>query len=91
MPSDPRPRVVFDFEFQFAHVAPLYASAEEGRDTIAADEARIRLELHPEPGVTEELIVQRSELAYMRTTKREIAPSVTVEDAGSIRLVGSTP
>jgi len=68
------PKVQFDFEFHFASGAAAFFTAEEGRDKIAADEVRVRLELHPDPATTEEVIVSRAALAYMRTTRREIEP-----------------
>lgn len=89
--SDPTaPLVLFDFEFCFrTSGVKEYFSAQDGRDKIAIDDARMRLELHPDPQTIDEIIIQRAELAYMRTTKRTVAPEATIEDAGRLRLVGA--
>lgn len=85
------PKVLFDLEFQFKSGDTLCLSAEEGRDRIAADEARVRIEIHQSDDVVEEIIVTRSELAYMRTIRRAVKPETRVEDAGTLRLVGVSP
>lgn len=87
--SETPPTVVFDLEFLFIGGQSLYVTATEGRDSIRADDARVRLELHPDPLTVEELIIHRPQLAYMRTVKRTAAPEVTIEDAGRIKLVGA--
>jgi hypothetical protein len=73
------PKVFFDFEFQFKSGEALHVTAEEGRDLIAADAERVRLELRLSEDCVEEIIVHRAELAYMRTTKRTVQPETPVD------------
>lgn len=76
------PVVIYDFEFGFlAGGAPLFITAHQGRDHIAADEARVKIELHPDEDTVEEVIVSRASLAYMRTTQRTVQPEPTVGEA----------
>jgi hypothetical protein len=85
------PKVLFDLEFCFKSGETLYISVEEGRDSIAADEARVKIMLRQSDDAVEEIIVSRSELSYMRTLKRIVRPEARTEDAGALRLVGVSP
>lgn len=77
----------YDFEFCFTNGAVQCLTAVDGRDTIAADDQRVRLELHQDADTVEEVIISRSQLAYMRTTKRTVHPPATIDSAGLV-LVG---
>ena len=72
--------VQFEFEFGFLNGSTQYFTAQDGRDRIAADDARVRLEIHHDEATVEEIIVTRSALAYMRTTKRTVTVEPTLED-----------
>jgi hypothetical protein len=72
-------KVFFDFEFQFKSGESLHVTAEVGRDEIAADAERVRLELRLSDDCVEEIIIHRSELAYMRTMKRTVTPEPRME------------
>jgi len=67
-------KTVFEFEFGLTNGTVLYETAEGGRDVIAADAERVRLEIHEGDGSVREVIVNRAPeaLAYLRTTKREV-------------------
>lgn len=80
--------VHFDFEFGFLSGETQFFSAVEGRDKIAADDARVRLELHPDDATVEEVIVHRSALSYMRTTKRTVTAEPTFDQKVELTLVG---
>lgn len=82
------PRVYYDFEFLFLNGQRECYTAEEGRDRIAADDARVRLELHHTEDAIEEIIVHRSALALMRTVKRIIHPDTRTE---GLKLVDPLP
>lgn len=83
------PTVVFDFEFHFQSGSSLFTTAQEGRDRISADDARVRLELRHESGDVEEVIVHRSTLAYMRTTKRTLEVEPPKDAEALLKLVGT--
>ena len=70
------PIVYYDFEFGFTHGGMVSLTAQDGRDRIAADEARFQLEIHHSETEVEELIVHRDprSLAYYRCTKRTVLP-----------------
>lgn len=86
--ADDSPRIVYDIECQFRSGEPLTVHVDEYRgDLVRMDDRLINIHLKPEDGVTEEILVHRAELAYMRTIRREIQPEVTVQDAGSTRIV----
>ena len=87
--SEPQAKVFYDFEFCFINGQMPCFTVEEGRDKVAMDQERIRLEIHHFPTMVEEVIVLRSALAYMRTTQRTVQPPVQTQDAGSVRLVGA--
>ena len=74
------PRVLLDLEFGFTHGDPLFISTEEGRDSCAADEARIRVIKRPDDQTIEETIIDRAKVNWTRTTKRVLpAEDVTPE------------
>jgi hypothetical protein len=64
-------RIEHDLEFCFGDTQ-VHVTIVEGRDRIAADDQRIRVEQHPTDDLVEELIIDRSKLLYMRTTKRTL-------------------
>jgi len=86
-----KPSIHYDFEFLFLNGTKEWYCAVEGRDRISADDARIRLELHPDEQTVDEIIIQRQALASMRMTKHTIPPPSTTEDAGTLTLVGAVP
>lgn len=65
----------------------MYVTAKDGEWSLANDSGGILLQVR-QGGATDEYCVNKAALAYMRTTKREVAPEATVEDAGSIRIIG---
>ncbi len=72
----PTPTIVYDFEFAFMHGGPsLFITAEDGRDRITIDDLRVLIQVKPDDGSVEETIVHRGALAFMRTTRREVAES----------------
>ncbi len=86
--DDTAPRIVYDIEFQFRDGGRETVHVEEARgDRILIDDTVVSVQLNPEPGVSEDVLVTRAELAFMRTIRREIQPEVTVQDAGSTRIV----
>ncbi len=74
------PITTYDIEFGFLNGSTQFVTVQEGRDRIAVDDVRVRAELHPDPDTVEEVIVHRSALAYMRSTKRTMQPTPTFED-----------
>ncbi len=64
------PKVLLDIEFYFYGGHVLQTTMEEGRDTIAEDDARYRIELHPSETETVEHIIDRSRVERMTTTRR---------------------
>lgn len=86
----PESIVRYEFEFGFLNGQTQFFTTQEGRDRMAIDAERVRLELHHEPDAVEEVIVHRSALAYMRTTKRTVQPDMELNpDTGTLRLVGT--
>jgi hypothetical protein len=82
--------VWMDIEFRFASGDSLCVSVQEGRDLVAADAERIRVVIRDGDGV-DETIISRPLLNYFRTTKRVVKPEATIEEAGSVKLVGISP
>lgn len=87
-----QPTTFYDFEFHFLHgVAPVLITAEDGRWSLNQPSGRIVFQYRASDGVTDELNINGGTLAYVRTTKREVQPVSTIEDSGTLRLVGNTP
>lgn len=80
------PRVVYDFEFLFTNGQRESIAVEEGRDVVEVGDAVIRFELHPEPSLSEEILVTASSVAFRRTVRREVAPESTTDDAGRTQV-----
>lgn len=66
------PIVMYDFEWGFQSGDKQFITAIEGRDRIARDDVRMRVEAHTSEHVTEEIIVHLGTLEYERTTKRTL-------------------
>ena len=81
------PIVTYDFEFGFLNGTKEFYTAIEGRDRMGIDEQRVRLELHPDEATVDEIIITRSALAYLRTTKRTVMPPTQLER--DLHLVGT--
>ena len=73
------PIVTYDFEFGFLNSTTQFYSAVDGRDRFGLDEQRVKLELHPDDATVDEIIITRSALAYLRTTKRTVTPPTQLE------------
>ena len=83
-----QPEAFFDLEFCFKNGTILSRTLKDGRDTAVEGEAVITLFILDEPGRYEEVTIDRSEVAYMSRTRREVQPETHTEDGGSIRLIG---
>lgn len=68
----PGPVILFDFDILLKSGHRELISAQQGRDPIAMDEHRIRLELHESPLVTTEIILDRSDIAILKVTRTEV-------------------
>lgn len=79
-----------DYEFHFSHGDALYATLTEERDTVQMDAHTIVLTVNT-PGQRDEIVVQRAKLNGLRITRRTIEPSVTLEDAGKLKVIGTPP
>jgi hypothetical protein len=66
------PLTVYDLEFVFASGARLTLTAHTHRDTLSADDARIRVLMRPDNTTIDEVIVDRTKLDYFRTTQRTL-------------------
>ena len=82
-------RVTYDFEVGYLNGTTQFLTAEEGRDSIAVDDQRLKVVLRPDEQTFEEYLVNRSALAYLHTIKRVHPEPSTAES--NIRLVGETP
>jgi hypothetical protein len=69
------PKVLYDLEFYFTDGDEHFVTVEEGRDRMAADDERVKIELHPTDDEVIEDIIHRQHLNRMRTTKKIIKPA----------------
>lgn len=77
--------IVLDVEFCFTNGdIRSYEVIEARGDRMGQGDAVVVLEIHPNDTTIEEVIVNRSALAYMRTVKRTVEPS---EEERVIQLV----
>ena len=87
--------VVYDLEFHFLNGGMETYQVREGRgDTIQTDAHVVRLELHPTPTLSEDIVIFLAALASHRTVRTEVADEpppddqrYTVEAGGSIRVL----
>lgn len=81
----PATTVYFDFDVLYLNGHREFFTAQEGRDLITADNARLRVELRPSDDLREEIIVHHAAVAQIRTVKREVTqPHLT----DGLKLVG---
>jgi hypothetical protein len=72
------PKVLLDLEFHFASGEPLIVSLEEGRDIIAKDDARFRIQVNHSEAEIEEHIIDLPKVQRMKTVKRIVQPETKV-------------
>ena len=77
----PPPLILFDFDILLVNGQRQTYAAQQGRDPIAMDEHRIRLELHESPTTTTEVIIERSAIAILSVTRTEAPQDATVLQA----------
>jgi hypothetical protein len=73
------PKVLLDLEFHFASGEPLIVSIEEGRDVIAKDDARFRIQVNHSEAEIEEHIINLPTVQRMKTVKRTVQPEKPVQ------------
>tara|TARA_R110000737_G_scaffold89969_1_gene122394 strand:+ start:297 stop:560 length:264 start_codon:yes stop_codon:yes gene_type:complete len=81
--------VIYDFDFRFRNGHELQFSAEQGRDVIAADDHRVKVQLRQSPECSEEIIVYLEDTSYHRIIQRTVEDESTTEDAGTIKVTGA--
>jgi hypothetical protein len=76
------PKIVFDFEFSFGNGERLHRSIPDGGWSAKAlpESQETIFQFRYEDGTVEELIVNRSQAAYISTIKREVTEEPTFEN-----------
>jgi hypothetical protein len=70
-------QVLYAFEFGCSNGQVVFTDAEEGRDLIVSTTDSIEITRRPDPHTTEDIVVYRKDLAYLRkvtTLVEEEAP-----------------
>ena len=81
------PLILVDYEFGFRDGKDgVFVTVQQGRDQVHGNGDEISLLIHPSEDTVDEITVYRSALAYERRTTRTIAPEVTIEDAGRVKV-----
>lgn len=88
----PEPFVQYEFQFGFLNGHGEFFTARADLDTWGQEPGTqtFRMRLHHDDA-TEDVTINLSALAYMRTTTRTVTPEAALDaDTGTLRLVGTS-
>jgi hypothetical protein len=73
------PKVLYAFEFGCSNGQVVFTDAEEGRDLIISNIDSIEITRRPDPYTTEDIVVYRKDLAYLRKVTTVVEDEAPVD------------